>query len=144
MAIYAEITGRAVRAYMATTDKRGFRLVSEFGRLTATPLRVVFVGNKHYNELVRRDASAASKKRSLEPAKLEAACPPRPEQTKYGAADRSGRRLGVQRTSGIGSRKDAMPPNLETDCGAKPAKTETENAHSPRRNKRTKENEAER
>ena len=67
MAIYAEITGRAVRAYMETTDKRGFRLVSEFGRSTATPLRVVFVGNNHYNELVRRGASAASEKRRLEP-----------------------------------------------------------------------------
>ena len=75
MAIYAGITGRAVRAYVETTDKTGFRLVSEFGRSAATPLRVVFVGNNHYNELVRRDASAASKKRSLEPAKLEGACP---------------------------------------------------------------------
>ena len=28
MAICAEITRRAVRAYMETTDKRGFRLVS--------------------------------------------------------------------------------------------------------------------
>ena len=73
MAIYAKITKRAVRAYMETTDKRMFRLVSGLGRSTSTPLHVVFVGSSHCNELVRKDASVASEKRSLESAKLKGA-----------------------------------------------------------------------
>ena len=48
-------------------------LVSELGRSESTPLRVAFVGNNHYNELVRKDAAAAKGRINLDPEKQEGA-----------------------------------------------------------------------